>query len=212
MFNATVEETRRRRHQAGYLAESSIAAAATAVVRLNGATPAFQESGQLTKHCMQEIRVTQEIPQNVRQSLYQPKALRVDIYASHAGNFIGHRGRNCKYWVNEIQGVNDIFVLGHPDTQGTRKVAIISWYSGGQEGRERVRDLIKEFNIKTGSGDLSCEWLDEASRAWFREEQGDDGNIGKGRNKFRPRRRREDRERRQFELQGTDAVNYFGAA
>jgi hypothetical protein len=147
---------------------------------------------------------TQEIQQNMRQPLYQFEALHVDIRASHAATFIGHRGRNCKFWVNEIEGVSDIFVLGHPDTQGTRKVAIISWYSGGKKDRDRVHDLIMEFNIKTGHGDLSSEWLDAASRTWSREEQ------SAGRRAQRRRQWWTGRERKQYGLEGTDPLDYFG--
>jgi hypothetical protein len=213
-FNATVEETCRRREQAQRAAELAGAVAARSVSYL--IKPDF---GELSGNFLVETSRTpitstsQELPLEIRQPLYQHEALHVDIYATHAATFIGHRGRNCKFWVNAIKSVSDIFVIGHPDTQGTRKVAIISWYSGGQADRERVRDLIMEFNLKTGgSRYLNCEWLDAVCRSRFREQESVKAEPGGGTWKAQQKRRRkrEIHEKKQYVLDGTNDVNFYG--
>jgi hypothetical protein len=219
-FNATVAETCRRRELAQRDAESARAITTRSVSYMR--KPDIGEladdfmGGTPTPPLRPTTSTTQEIPQTIRQPLYQYEALHIDIYARYAATFIGPKGRNCKFWINKVRGVSDIFVLGHPATQGTRTVAVISWHPGGQVARERVRNLINDFNaridIRTGYPDGRCEWLDAPLRAWLRERRCLKREPGGGVQKTKQRGRRERgvSEQKQDELNRADAVDFYG--
>jgi hypothetical protein len=153
-------------------------------------------------------KASHKVPQNSslgsRQMLTPYESLHVDIAAAHAVIFIGYRGRNCKYWVNQLRGVQDIFVLGEPTTVGTRSVAIISQHAGGEKDRQRVHDLVRDFNQKMLRGEYKCEWLDVVTADWIQQV------TAMKTNKRGVVRNRKNLERRELEMGGNEPADYFG--
>jgi hypothetical protein len=155
------------------------------------------------------IRSTQRIH---RKLLVKPEVMYTDIDAKYAGIFISRESRNVKFWVDVLPGVDDIHVHGRRKQRGGRRaVSITSRYSGGEADREKVLNMIEEFNSAMSTGGARCEWLEAAGATHLQTLRqntgigaGNDGHLNPA-NRRRPRGGR--RERRRRGLRGTEVAD-----